>query len=445
MRQVVILAGGKGTRLRERLGDLPKPLIPIGGEPLLGHQLALCRRHGFDRVLLLLGYGAEAIRSYCGDGRRWGVRVESVVEERPLGTAGAVIAAWDRLAERFLVMYGDEMLNVDLERMWEVHVGAGVGATLLVHPNDHPLDSDLVETDERGLIVGFRNRPHPAGEDFRNLVNAALYVVDRGILGAWRGWESAMDFGKDVFPGLVGRGERLLAYSSPEYIKDVGTPDRYDRVEAEYRGGVVGRGTLAVRQRAVFLDRDGTLNEEVDGVYEPDRLRLLPGVAGALRELNHRGWRTIVVTNQPGIAKGFCTEADVARVNRRLETLLGREHAFVDRIYMCPHHPERGFVGERPDLKIECECRKPRPGLVLRAAADLNVDLGASWLVGDSTVDAAAAAAAGVRCVLVRTGRGGQDGRHGVVPAASCSSVVEAVAMILRDEDGLRRVEDDGR
>lgn len=439
MKQAVILAGGMGTRLRERWGDLPKPLVPIGGEPLLGHLLALCRRHGFDRVLLLLGHGADRIREYCGDGSRWGVEVECAVEGGPMGTAGAVVGAWDQLEERFLVLYGDTMASVDLDRVWRAHAEGGRVATLLVHPNDHPLDSDLVETDAMWRIVAFHSRPHPAGRDFQNLVNAGLYVVEKGVLGAWRGANGILDFGRDVFPALVQRGEAVRGYPSPEYIKDIGTPERYERVCAEYAAGVVERGTLAVVQRAVFLDRDGTLNEEIDGVYEPDRLRLLPGAAAAVRELNHRGWRAVVVTNQPAIAKGFCTAEDVRRVHRRLEMLLGREQAYVDRIYMCPHHPERGFAGERPELKIDCQCRKPRPGLLRQAAAELNLDLAGSWLVGDSTVDAAAARAAGVGCVLVRTGQGGRDGRHAAAPDRWCESVVEAVAWIVGEGVRLRR------
>ncbi|HRZ37108.1 MAG TPA: nucleotidyltransferase family protein, partial [Candidatus Paceibacterota bacterium] len=152
MKQAVILAGGKGTRLRSVLGDLPKPLIPIGGKPLLEHHFELCRAHGFERVLVLAGHRAERIQAHCGDGSRWGLRIECEVEREPLGTAGAVLAAFSRLPERFLVLYGDEMLNVDLDRMWRAHLEAGAAATLLLHPNDHPLDSDLVDVDEHDWI-----------------------------------------------------------------------------------------------------------------------------------------------------------------------------------------------------------------------------------------------------------------------------------------------------
>jgi D,D-heptose 1,7-bisphosphate phosphatase len=240
-----------------------------------------------------------------------------------------------------------------------------------------------------------------------------------------------MDFGKDLFPAMLGRGTRVLAHNSPEYIKDIGTPERYDRICAEFDSGVVQRSALDTPQPAVFLDRDGTIVKEVGGLVSPDQLELLPGAAGAIRELNHRGLRAVVVTNQPVVAKGFCTEADVASAHRKLETLLGREHAFLDRIYYCPHHPEKGFAGERPELKIQCECRKPRPGMLLQAASELNLDLAASWMVGDSTTDLETARNAGVKSVLLRTGHAGGDGKFPGLPDLTAENMLDAVNQIL--------------
>lgn len=431
MKQAIILAGGKGTRLSARLGDLPKPMIPVGGRPLLEHQLDLCRRHGLTDVLLLVKHRAEVIRAHVGDGRRWGVHARYQLEEEPLGTAGAVLAAYAHLDEQFLVLYGDEMLEVDLGRFARAHTEVAADVSLLVHPNDHPLDSDLVEVDADGWVRAFHTRPHPPDRSFQNLVNAALYVVRRDALEPWRDPGRPMDFGKDLFPAMLAAGARLWAYRSPEYIKDIGTPERHDRVCAEFEAGVIAQSSLAVPQVAVFLDRDGTLNEERDGVLAPDQLRLLPGVAEAIRELNHRGVRTVVITNQPVVAKGFCTEADVEAVHRRLETLLGAEHAFLDRIYYCPHHPERGFPGERPELKRDCDCRKPRTGMITRAAQDLHLDLGRSWLVGDTTTDLETARRAGLRAILVRTGYAGRDARHAVTPDLACDNLAEAVRFIV--------------
>ena len=185
------------------------------------------------------------------------------------------------------------------------------------------------------------------------------------------------------------------------------------------------------RSRRCFWIGTGRLWRRWAAWTSPDQLKLLPGAAGAIRELNHRGLRAVVVTNQPVVAKGFCTEADVALVHRKLETLLGREHAFLDRIYYCPHHPEKGFAGERPELKIQCECRKPQPGMLLQAARELNLDLSASWLIGDSTTDLETARNAGVKSVLLRTGHAGRDGKFAGSSDLAAENMLDAVNQIL--------------
>lgn len=435
MKQLVILAGGMGTRLKARLGDLPKPMIPIGGRPLLEHHVELARRHGFEDIIIFACYRSDLIDRHFGDGSRWGVRIRTVVEKEPLGTAGAVLAGYDLLAEEFAVTYGDTMVNVDLERIRQARAAIDADAALLLHPNDHPSDSDLVEADQAGWITAFHNRPHPSGHWFRNLVNAGLYIVKKTALQPWINSRQPLDFGRDLFPAMLAQKKRLLAYVSPEYIKDIGTPERYDRVGAEYDRGVVQRSSLATPQRAVFLDRDGTLVREVNGLTSPDQLELLPGAAQAVRELNHHGWLAILVTNQPVVAKGFCTEADIAVIHNKLDTLLGREHAYLDRVYWCPHHPEKGFAGERPELKMDCDCRKPKPGMVLQAARDLNLDLTACWLVGDTTTDVETARNAGIKSVLLGTGHAGRDDKYKTTPTASAMNLLDSVRRIMAKGD----------
>jgi len=433
MKQAIIIAGGMGTRLKARLGDLPKPMIPIGGKPLLEHQVELAKRHGFTEIVIFACYRPDLIQAHLGDGSRWGVRIRYEIEKTPLGTAGAVLAGMRLLAERFLVFYGDTMVNVDLGRIWGRHVASGAGATLLLHPNDHPLDSDLVETDEADWVTAFHNRPHPAGKYFQNLVNAGLYVIEKAALAPWASDVKAMDFGKDLFPAMLRAGQGLLGYNTPEYIKDIGTPERYDRVSGEYASGVIARSSLQTPQPTVFLDRDGTLNREVDGVTSPEKLELLPGVAEAIYKLNRSGIRAVVISNQPIIAKGFCREADVQAVHNKLETLLGAEHAFLDRIYYCPHHPEKGFEGERVELKIACDCRKPGIGMVQRAVRDLNVDLKRSWLIGDTTTDLQTARNSGLKSILVRTGYAGKDNKYPAQADYVCDTLGEAVKEITTE------------
>lgn len=439
MKQAIILAGGAGTRLRDRLGDLPKPMIPIAGKPLIEHQVELAKSHGFTDLVFFVHYRADLIEKHFGDGSKWGVRIRYVTEREPLGTAGAVLAGSELLAERFVVLYGDTMVNVDLARLWRAHESAKADATLLLHPNDHPLDSDLVEVDANSRVLAFHNRPHPEGRWFQNLVNAGLYVLEKEPLlrhskAVANPATRITDFGKDIFPAMVCGGAMLLGYNSPEFIKDIGTPARYDRVCAQFANGTIARSSLATPQRAVFLDRDGTLVHDRDCLRSADGIELLPGVAAAIHDLNHHAWRTVVVTNQPVIAKGFCDEAELQRMHNKMETLLGLEHAFLDRIYFCPHHPEAGFEGERRELKISCDCRKPGIGMIERAVADLNIDLAQSWMIGDTTTDIQTAKNAGLRSILVRTGAGGGDGKQTATPDFVCDDFQAAVRLILEQD-----------
>ncbi len=436
MKQMVILAGGKGTRLKDRLGDLPKPMIPIGGKPLLEHQVELAKKYGFTDLVFFVHYRADLIEQHFGDGKKFGVQIRYVLEREPLGTAGAVLAGFEYLADRFLVMYGDTMVNVDLERLWRAHEQHHADATLLLHPNDHPFDSDLVEVNADSRVVAFHNRPHPEGIWRQNLVNAGMYVLEKKPLMPFRDSRNPetgnlLDFGKDLFPKMLEQGGNLFGYNSPEYIKDIGTPQRYDRICAEFVSGVIARSSFATQQRAVFLDRDGTLVPDRDCLRTVDGLELLPGVAEALHQLNHSGWRTVMVTNQPVVAKGWCTEAELQNIHNKLETLLGREHAFLDRIYFCPHHPEKGFPGERADLKIECNCRKPKTGMIQAAVGDLNIDLKQSWLIGDTTTDLQTAKNAGLKSILVRTGSAGKDGKYDASPSHVFDTLRDAVNFIL--------------
>jgi D,D-heptose 1,7-bisphosphate phosphatase len=159
-------------------------------------------------------------------------------------------------------------------------------------------------------------------------------------------------------------------------------------------------------------------------------------VAEAIGLLNLHGWRAVVVTNQPVLAKGWCSEAELQRIHNRLEMELGKEHAFLDRIYYCPHHPDKGFPGERPELKMVCECRKPKTGMIRQAAADLHIELARSWMIGDTTTDLQTAQNAGLRSLLVRTGAGGQDGRHAVTPERVCADLLEAVRYLTESQPG---------
>jgi D,D-heptose 1,7-bisphosphate phosphatase len=428
---LTIIAGGKGTRLAGVLGDQPKVLVSVGGKTVLQHQLELAAASGISDVTIFAGYLAGRITEFVGDGSLFGLAVRVVVEDQPSGTAGALLRSLDLLPEHFFVLYGDVMLAVDLQGMATHHLDQDADFTAMAHPNDHPSDSDLLETDEDDWVTVLHACPHPPNQFFANLVNAALYVVRREALRPWAKSVGGKDFAKDIMPALLASSGRVLAHRSSEYIKDMGTPTRLERVAADWKAGRIGIGHSDSRP-AVFLDRDGTLNVEKGGLHSPEELELIAGAATALRSLREAGFLLVVLTNQPVIARGEASEAEVATIHRRLEWELGKQGAYLDAIYICPHHPDSGFPGERPELKFRCECRKPGTGLVERACRELQIDPAASWMIGDQTRDIEMARRGGLRSILVHTGMAGRDGKFPCAPNHAVGDLAGAAEIVLQ-------------
>ena len=209
-----------------------------------------------------------------------------------------------------------------------------------------------------------------------------------------------VDLDRQILKPLCGSG-RMFCYDSPEYVKDMGTPERYKAVCSDFRKGVIQAKNLRNRQKAVFLDRDGTINRYMGFLRNIDDFELIPGVAKAIKMINASGYLAVVVTNQPVIARGEVTVAELESIHYKMETLLGNEGAYLDAIYYCPHHPNKGYTGEIPELKINCDCRKPKPGMLLKAAKELNIDLQASWMIGDQENDITAGKTAGCKTALI--------------------------------------------
>lgn len=439
-----ILAGGKGTRLNAINPEgVPKPMIKIAGKPILQYQLEFLAKNQVRDVVISVGYGADVIREYFGTGNVFGLSIIYSKESQPLGTAGAFRLAAPLFgdAQDILVLYGDVIFDIDLKRLKDFHHASGGIGTLLVHPNDHPFDSDLLETDASNKITRFISKPHRADALYQNLVNAGIYVLKPEV---HRFMESGrkLDFGAEVFPDIIEKGVPLYAYFSPEYVKDAGSPERFKQVEKDILDGRVRRRNLAHKQKAVFLDRDGVINEEIHLLYRPDQLKLIEGSAQAIGKLNLSDYLTIVVSNQSVVSRGLCSKNDIAQIHKKLDVLLGAEHAFIEKVYYCPHHPDRGFEGENKEYKMKCTCRKPDIGMLLQAERDFNIDRKKSFIIGDATTDIMTGKNAGVKTILVRTGFAGKDGKYDCQPDFVFDNLKDAVDFITEDYE---RLNPDGR
>ena len=410
--KVVIMAGGKGTRIQSVASDIPKPMIRIEGKPVLEREIECLRDQGFSDIIITVSHLGSIIMDYFGDGSKWGVSIQYYNEETPLGNAGALFKLREQLTEDFLLLNADSIFDIDFIRMVEFHKQHNGLVTLFTHPNSHPYDSGLIIANEDGSVEKWLTKEDNRPEYYKNRVNAGLHILSPKVLDMMDvevdkigepdefGKIIKVDLDRQILKPLASTG-KMFCYDSPEYVKDMGTPERFYLVEKDYiEGRVVGKN-LKNKQKAIFLDRDGTINRYVGFLRDIDEFELLDGVAEAIKKINNSGYLAIVITNQPVIARGEVTFEELARIHNKMETLLGYEGAYVDAIYFCPHHPHKGYEGEVTQLKIECECRKPNPGMLLQAAVEYNVDLTNSWMVGDSKSDIEAGRAAGCKTALI--------------------------------------------
>ena len=393
--RTAILAGGKGTRIAEYYPDLPKPMIPVNGKPLLQHQVELLVSQGFTEITLIVGYKAKVITDYFGDGEKFGAKIKYIIEDVPLDTGGA-LALLPR--ETTLILLGDVYCNLDLNRFSAYHENQRADITLFVHPNSHPHDSDIIRVDDNSRVIGWFSKKNRQNLELRNIVNAGIYILNAEVLPD--GAAVRRNLNRDIIIPQIASG-KVFAYRSTEYVKDMGTFARLQQVESDVKSGVDAARSLKNKQKAIFLDRDGTINIFAGLVTNPDQIALVDGVAEAIRKINSSEYLAICITNQPVIARGDVTFEELGAIHARLDTLLGHEGAYLDDLFFCPHHPDKGFDGERAEFKIDCDCRKPKPGLIFRAAQKYNIDLAQSYMIGDSSRDIDAGRAAGCTPMLV--------------------------------------------
>lgn len=426
--RAVIMAGGKGTRLQSVSTEIPKPMFPILGKPILEYQLESLLKSGITDITLIVGHLKDTVIDYFGDGCKFGVTIDYIEENEPLGTAGALYYLKDE-QDDFILIFGDLILDIDFNRFMAFHKDHGAAITLFGHPNAHPYDSDVIVIDENSRVAGILSKKIERNYYYHNFVNAGVYCISPKALQVIERPEK-MDLEKKLIADYVEKGQ-VYAYKSTEYVKDMGTPDRLEAVSQDVKNGVVSGRSLKQRQKAIFLDRDGTINDYVGFLRRIEQFVIIPGVAEAVRKLNESRYLTVVATNQPVIARGEVSFEELDEIHKKMETELGNGGAYLDDIFFCPHHPHRGYEGEIPELKIDCECRKPNTGMLTLASEKYNIDLSSSWYIGDTTVDIQTGKNAGMKTVLVLTGEAGHDSKYAVAPDYIAKDLYDAVMHIL--------------
>jgi D-glycero-D-manno-heptose 1,7-bisphosphate phosphatase len=370
--QAVILAGGRGTRMRPLTDDRPKPMVEFHGRPFLEYLIEMLRDQGIQRVELLLGYLPHVIQEHFGDGGRFGVEIGYSVSGADDQTVSRLRLVEDRLDPCFLLMYCDNYWPMDLDRMWARFRSLDVPAMVTVYANrdGYRPGRDTLLVDGDGYVRAFdqsRTTPGLRG------VEISYAILTRPVLELLPEQDEPVEAA--LYPQLASRGE-LGAFVTDHRYYSVGSLERLPTTER-----------FLARRPAVILDRDGTLNHRpprAQYVTSPEEFDWLPGSLEALLLLRERGYTVAVVSNQAGIGRGAMTEGDLARIHAQMTAEATDAGGRIDAIYHCPHDWDEG-----------CECRKPAPGMLFQAQRELDLDLTRTPFIGDDERDGEAAAAAG--------------------------------------------------
>ncbi len=386
-RQCVILVGGKGTRLGALTKNTPKPLLPVGGRPFLSYLIQEAARHNFKRILLLAGFKADAFEPELAALRAAapGVELTVLVEPEPLGTGGALKFAAPYLDDQFLLFNGDSFFDVNLLDLTSRPMKAdGIGRLALKRQQDVSRYG-AVEVD--GEYVRKFLEKNPAGGP--GLINGGVYWLNKAVLDHIGSGFVSLE--SDVLPKLAVAG-RLYGTAYDRFMLDIGLPNTLEEAQSTV--------PAQMRRPAIFLDRDGVLNHDVEYAHKPDQIVWVDGAMDAVKAFNDAGYYVFVVTNQAGVARGFYTEDHVQTLHTWMAGELAKRGAHVDAFAYCPYHPE----GVVPAYTKTSSHRKPAPGMILDLLKAWPVDKERSFLIGDNTTDIEAARAAGMPGHLFKGG-----------------------------------------
>jgi histidinol-phosphate phosphatase family protein len=374
--QAVILAGGLGTRLLPLTADRPKPMVEVNGRPFIEYLIEQLREQGIDEVVLLLGHMASVVERHLGDGERFGIAISYSVTPPEMQTLGRLKIALPMLEPLFLLLYCDNYWPLDLEALWRRYEEAQAPALVTVYRNLDHQTRDNVRVDPAGFVERFdpsRTDPELQG------VEIGYALLDKQLFEGLD--DPQLPFEAALYPKLI-RERNLAAHLTDHRYYSIGSYERLARTEAFMAG-----------QPTVILDRDGVLNRkpaQASYVRSWEEFEWITGAKEAIALLTQHGYRLIVVSNQAGIGRGVMSEEDLARVHERMLAEVAESRGAIEAIYHCPHDWNEG-----------CECRKPRPGMLLQAQRDFDLNLSRVVFLGDDERDAQAADAAGCRSLLV--------------------------------------------
>jgi histidinol-phosphate phosphatase family protein len=397
IQQAVILAGGFGTRLQNNGISTPKILLKVKGKTLLENHIRELEENGFTKLIISLGVKSNDVLSFL-ETLTTSIDIQIIIDRDLQGTKNAIIQTENHLEPRFLLLMGDlyhrnflsGFLNFSNTKNNRVS-----DAIFSARWTDHPMDSDLIFTDDQDSIIEFQSKNDPNREIAQNLALSGASVMNKRMLYSLKFCGEISDYTEAIFLNNQ-NPKNLKAYISSEIVFDVGTPERLEEINniSEKR----------IAKPAVFFDRDGTLIEYVHLITTIDEVKLSDGAQLVCNYFQSIGFQLVCISNMPQVARNLLTFKQAHVLTNKILKLFENSKTYFQAFYICPHHPDKGFDGENKKYKVDCKCRKPEEGLVLRAHKQLNIDLKNSIIIGDSWRDVLLGKKLGLKTIFISNG-----------------------------------------
>ena len=392
IKEVIILAGGLGTRLRDAITDLPKCMAPVAGRPFLFYVINYLRSQGVERFIFSLGYKHEIIEEYL-HAQFATLTYQCVIENDPLGTGGAIQLALSKATEKNIaIANGDTLFKVNLPEAGIFHTHNNAACTLLLKPMQNFDRYGVVELTEEQLVKSFKEKQFYT----EGTINGGLYILNVSKFLDEK-FPAKFSFEKDYLESILslpkGKERRIYGLIQDVYFIDIGIPEDYNRVQTELCSPPLKLKKID-KSWTLFLDRDGVINEDKVGsyIFNPDEFHFMKGAPEFFKQLTEKFGHIIVVTNQRGVGRGLMTEEDLTAIHLKMTTAINDVSGKIDGIYYAP-----AIVNNDP-------MRKPNPGMAFRAKADFpSINLSKSIMIGNKHSDMLFGKNAGMYTVFIAT------------------------------------------
>ena len=376
IKQAVILAGGRGTRVRPLTDAVPKPMIRLNDRPFLEYLIDLLKENGISEVVLLLGYLHENVVDHFKDGSKFGICIRYSIGDVSFKTGTRIKNAENILQKNFILMYCDNYWPLNLKNLIALHNRNATMATVTVFTNKDGSTKNNMRVSEDGYVMHYdKSRTN----NQLNGVEIGFYILNKNILKLMP--ETNFSFEKKILPQLI-KKHQLSGYLTDHKYYSIGSLERLPTTKK-----------FLQPKKVIFLDRDGVINKKApkaEYITSWKAFEFLPGAVEALALLAQKGYIIFIITNQAGIARGFMTETELEEIHENMKNALDKYNVRIEKIYHCPHGWDEG-----------CDCRKPKPGMLYNAAKEYHLNLSKTFFIGDDQRDLQAGTAAGCKTILV--------------------------------------------